>query len=90
MFSSSNTANSKMPHRSLKTMESRMVVTGYRGFLREEPHERRRELQDIPRTFEKAQFWNAMGERSAPSLSQEDRDPSFKPVKTLAYFSQAW
>ena len=36
MFSSSNTANSKMPHRSLKTMESRMVVTGHRGFLREE------------------------------------------------------
>jgi len=56
MFSSSNTANSKMPHRSLKTMESRRVVTGHRGFLCEGPHERRRELQDIPRTFEKAQF----------------------------------
>jgi len=32
MFSSSNTANSKMPHLSLITMESRRVVTGHRGF----------------------------------------------------------
>jgi len=38
MFSSLNTTNSKMPHLSLKTMESRMVVTAHRGFLFEEPH----------------------------------------------------
>jgi len=38
VFSSSNTANYKMPHRTLKTMESRRVVTAHQGFLREEPH----------------------------------------------------